>query len=967
MSKRLLIFILTVTPIGIGSVNLLAQKPIPGLFRTGVNNDEIAQTPGSLEMHYSMENSQTPQVVARHSLWVQPPAGSAWISLAGGNQSLPIGTYVYKLTFDLSGFDPSTANIAGNVASDNNLTILINGIDTGFSNLSEPFQRLHPFSINTGFITGMNTLEFRVLNFAVGPSGLLVANISGKACENADCDTTPNGLVGEYYDGYFNDDFNFFRQNQPLFSRTDPTINFDNSSWNLQSQPGLADLETFSVRWRGRIYIPRAGTYTFYLSSDDASYLFLDEATRNPSPGNATINNGAVHAPREVSNTIFLSAGFHDILAVYGEQFIENVIRLSWANPEAGIVKQIIPASFLFLPSNITDVVSLKNGSFESATINPSNSFITLPNGSTAINSWTVTSGNIDYIGTLWTASDGTRSVDLNGSTAGSISQSFKALRGSIYQVRFDMAGNWGDAPSLKRLRISAANSSREFTFNTDGKSSQNMGWQKKSFEFIAIDTLTTLTFTSLVSGSCGSAIDNVRISKPGEDIVPPTIPQELRTAVDQNQVTLTWNPNTDPDLLRYHIYRSTNYPTFTLHNSVTANTTTFVDAGLDPNVIYFYRITAVDSVLNESGFSNEVSSFVPKLADLEVTKVQAPPNASSGQPIQANWIVTNIGNDGTKAPVWYDDVFLSPTPTFDPQTTIHLGRFENFSALNAGEAYANSATFTLPRGIFGDYYIFTRTDIFNHERESNEGNNQSVSERMQVALSPFADLQVTTVTAPSNAFSGDSVQVSWTVQNQQAGRTEADRWFDTIFLSDDDTLDFDFIGGSAIRINETVLGVFRRQGALDSGATYSAAAKIKLPQAISGKRTLFVFTDINGGQTQSERGLVYEYEFELNNLDSTAITITLSPAPDLEVEEVSASPVVNLGEDVVVQWRVINHGPGALLKTVGRTVSIFLAHQRSISIRPWPWARSLAPAAWNWIPAIRKAAPCAFPTALPA
>lgn len=911
MSRRLSILkIIFIAPI-IFCGNLLAQKPIPGLFRTGVNNDGVAQTPGSLELHYTMENAQTPQVVARHSLWVQPPAGSAWISLPGGNQSLPIGTYTYKLTFDLSGFDPHTAKISGQVASDNNLTILINGINAGFPNIPGPFTTLYPFAIDTGFVAGMNVLEFQVLNFAVGPSGLLVAEINGEACENADCDTTRNGLAGEYYDGYFNDDFNFFQQNRPLFSRIDSTINFQSAtSWNLQGQPGLADLETFSVRWRGRIYIPTAGAYTFYLTSDDASYLFLDEAVANPSSGNATVNNGGLHVPREVSNTVSLPAGFHDILVIYGEQFVENVIRLSWASTDAGIVKQIIPASFLFLPASITNDVSIKNGSFESASVNPG-SFVTLPNGSTAIDGWQVTSGNIDYVGSYWIASDSSRSLDLNGTISGSISQTFKTTKGAVYHLQFDMAGNTDCGAVTMRLRLSAAGTSREFDFSTAGNNRQNMGWQKKSFEFVASDTLTTMTFTSLSSGICGPAIDNIRISKPGEDLVSPAVPQQLRVTAGENQVTLAWNPNTEPDLLRYRIYRSSNYPTFTLHNSVPANTTNFVDAGLDPNVIYFYRITAQDSALNESGFSNEVSSFVPRLADLEVTRVQAPPNAFSGQSIQINWTIANNGNDGTKAPVWYDDVFLSPTPTLDPQTATHLGRFENFSALNAGEGYANSATFMLPRGISGDHYIFVRTDIANHERESDEGNNQRASNPMQVELSPFPDLQVTAVTTPANAFSGDSVQVSWTVQNNQTGRTEAEQWFDTIFLSDDDTLDFDFIGGSGIRINEPVLGAFRRQGALEPGASYSAAATIKLPHAIMGKRTIFVYTDINGGQTQSERGSIYEYDFELNNWDSTAITITLSPAPDLEIAEVSAPPLANLGEDVVVQWRVINHGPG--------------------------------------------------------
>jgi len=964
MSRRLAILKLTVTIIFIFCGNLLAQKPIPGLFSTGVNNDRIAQTPGSLESHYSMENSQTPQVVARHSLWVQPPAGSAWISLAGGNQSLPIATYVYKLTFDLSGFDPRTAKISGQAASDNNLTILINGIDTGFSNLSEPFQRLHPFSINTGFMAGMNILEFRVLNFAVGPSGLLVANISGEACENAeDC-----GLVAYYpFDGNANDESGNGNHGA-LNGTTPPQLTMDrfgnpqqaylfNGSTAYIEAPNSPSLQSPTQAITIAAWINVRDWYR----NSAGGFIPIIHKSNDPIWRQYAINIRmnlewsfieACHSQAPVGNTNPVLNKWTFVALTFDEEtdslkfYLDGIpVRTKFcpADIPAPDTKPLligldVPGATEYLNGSMDDLriynralspdeilqlyheggwpngrdlVSLANGSFESATVNPG-SFIMLPNGSTAINSWTVTSGTIDYIGTLWIASDSSRSIDLNGTTPGSISQSFRTLKGSVYHVQFDMAGNPDCGVSTKRLRISAAGSSREFDFSTGGNGRQNMGWQEKAFEFIAIDTLTTLTFTSLVSGACGPALDNVRISRPGEDIVPPAIPQALRANAGQNQVTLIWNPNTDRDLLRYRIYRSTNYPTFRLHNSVAATTTTFVDAGLDPNVIYFYRITAMDSALNESGYSNEVSSFVPTLPDLEVTRVQAPPNASSGQSIQINWIVTNNGNDGTKAPVWFDDVFLSPTQTFDPQTAIRLGQFENFSALNAGEAYANSATFTLPRGISGARYVFVRTDISNHERESNEGNNQRASDPMQVALSPFPDLQVIAVAAPNNAFSGDSVQVSWTVQNNQTGRTEAEQWFDTIFLSDDDTLDFDFIGGSGIRINETALGVFGHRGALEPGASYTAAAQIKLPHAIMGKHTIFVYTDINGGQTQSEAGLVYEYDFELNNLDSTAIQITLSPAPDLEVEDVTAPAIANPGEDVVVQWRVINHGPGA-------------------------------------------------------
>ncbi len=966
MSKRLFILILTVTTIIIFCGNLLAQKPIPGLFRTGVNNDGIAQTPGSLELHYSMQNAQAPQVVARNNLWVQPPQGSAWISLAGGNQSLPIGTYVYKLTFDLSGFDPSTAKISGQITSDNSLTILINGIDTGFSNLPTQFQRLDPFYIDTGFVAGTNTLEFHVLNSAVGPSGLLVADISGEACENAeDC-----GLVAYYpFNGNANDmsgnsNHGTLRGATPpqlttdrfgnpqqayLFNGSTAYIEAPNSS-SLQSPTQAITIAAW-VNARDWHYNSAGGFIVIAHKSKDSIWRqYALNIRMNREWG--FIETCYSQAPVANANPFLNKWTF--VVLTFDENtdrlqsYLDGVLvhtKLCAANiptPDASplLIGLDVPGASEYLNGSMDDLriynralsqneilqlyhengwpldrddVLLKNGGFEFAAVNPGNRWIELPTGSAAIEGWRVTGGNIDYIGTHWIASENSRSLDLNGTTAGSISQSFKTLKGSTYYLQFDMAGNTDCAPSLKKMRVTAAGASQEFDFDTAGKSRQNMGWQRKAFGFTAIDTLTTLTLTSLVSGACGPAIDNVRISKSDEDIAAPAIPQELRAVVVQNKATLTWKSNAETDLLRYRIYRSTNYPNFTLHNSVPAGTTTFVDAGLNPNVICFYRLTAIDSALNESDFSNEVSSFVPSLPNLHVTSVKASPTAFSAQSIRIDWTVSNSGNDGTQAPQWFDAVYLSNTVTFDPQKAIYLGRAENFSALDVGQGYNSFINYTLPRDLSGTHYVFVVADYTNREHETDENDNRGVPAAVQVQLSPFPDLQITSALAPANAFSGDSVQVSWTVKNFGTGRAGSSRWFETIFLSKNDTLDFNFISSDKIRVNETVLGVVTHSGALDAGQTYTASAKVKLPHTIFGDYFIFVATDLNGGQTQLEEGENYENKRELNFSTGKAIRITLMPPPDLTVGQVSAtSATASLGEDVTVEWTVKNEGASA-------------------------------------------------------
>lgn len=148
------------------------------------------------------------------------------------------------------------------------------------------------------------------------------------------------------------------------------------------------------------------------------------------------------------------------------------------------------------------------NGSFEDG---PSGVIVlTLGSGSNVIKNWTV-AGSIDYIGTYWTASQGGRSLDMNGVGAGSIEQTFLTTPGDTYNVTFDLAGNPSD-PVVKTLRVSAAGRFQDFTFDTTGKTLTNMGWITKHFTFRAKWDTTTLLFETLTSGNGGPALDNVRV-----------------------------------------------------------------------------------------------------------------------------------------------------------------------------------------------------------------------------------------------------------------------------------------------------------------------------------------------------------------------------------------------------------------------------------------------------------------------
>ena len=168
-----------------------------------------------------------------------------------------------------------------------------------------------------------------------------------------------SGLAADYYPGYFNDNLAFFGGTASGLTRIDPQLNFTSSTttdpngWGPIIPPATVganatDPDQFSTRHRGSVYIPTAGAYTFYLTSDDASYLWLDGAALAPSLANASISNGGPHGPVTVQATATLSAGLHNLLVYFGEQAGGNVLTLEYSSTAgAGISRRIVPNAAL--------------------------------------------------------------------------------------------------------------------------------------------------------------------------------------------------------------------------------------------------------------------------------------------------------------------------------------------------------------------------------------------------------------------------------------------------------------------------------------------------------------------------------------------------------------------------------------------------------------------------------------------
>jgi hypothetical protein len=168
------------------------------IFNTGVDGAGVALADGTVDPHWQIiagtlafpgPNAYVSNPGYPIPPWTANTAASKWISPAAiANQEFGVfDTYIYRITFDLTGLIPGSASLSGQWASDNQtMEIRLNGVNIlGAPNCADStsdtscFTTFDPFSIASGFVAGTNTLDFVVLNGG-GPSGLRV-EVAGSA------------------------------------------------------------------------------------------------------------------------------------------------------------------------------------------------------------------------------------------------------------------------------------------------------------------------------------------------------------------------------------------------------------------------------------------------------------------------------------------------------------------------------------------------------------------------------------------------------------------------------------------------------------------------------------------------------------------------------------------------------------------------------------------------------------------
>ena len=271
-------------------------------IRTGSTSGTVILTSSSVTVN---DTSLTPAFTVTPASINEGSSGSFTVNNLGA-----AGTYYYTILNGTT-VDADFAAVSGsfNTATLNgNGTFTITTIADNTTEGNETFT----VSVRSGSTSG--TILVTSGSVTVNDTSLTPAAVGDVA-----------GLYRTTYTGYFADDPTFFA-----------TATVNATAVNLSpigdGDPGF---EPFSTQHLGYFKPATTETYTFYLTSDDASFMWLGaNAVSGFNTGNALINNGGVHGSNEVSASIALTAGvYYPIRIQYGDNTGGDVLEFEFSTP----------------------------------------------------------------------------------------------------------------------------------------------------------------------------------------------------------------------------------------------------------------------------------------------------------------------------------------------------------------------------------------------------------------------------------------------------------------------------------------------------------------------------------------------------------------------------------------------------------------------------------------------------------
>jgi len=271
---------------------------------------------------------------------------------------------------------------------------------------------------------------------------------------------------------------------------------------------------------------------------------------------------------------------------------------------------------------------------------------------------------------------------------------------------------------------------------------------------------------------------------------------------------------------------------------------------------------------------------------DLTVSSVSTLGTAVTGETVGISWTVANQGSAIAEAN-WSDYIHLSTDNILDASDRrLATAATGNQTPLASGDSYTLNRDIRIPNSVApGDYHLIVSADGSRNQGEADDTNNT-------FAL-PFQvtgrDLRVASANTPAAAQLGETIAVSWSIENI-GGADATAGWVDQVYVSDNTTLDS----------SDRLLAFLPTadQMPLLAGGSYTLSTDVYLPNDIStGDRYLLLVTDGNNEERELN---------EDNNVLAQAITLN---GPDLALTTTTVPTSASLGDNITLSWSVANNG----------------------------------------------------------
>ena len=326
----------------------------------------------------------------------------------------------------------------------------------------------------------------------------------------------------------------------------------------------------------------------------------------------------------------------------------------------------------------------------------------------------------------------------------------------------------------------------------------------------------------------------------------------------------------------------------------------------------YFHVETDVFDELYEYVYEgNNVGNSdttIIKNADLIATSVTAVDTANSGENLALQWTVKNVGIGKLLNSTRTDNIFISPNSVYDPLTAIALGTSTYNQNLQPGENLIRQATVTIPNGIAATYYLHVFTDFGDNVFENQHENNNTNQTSIEILLSPWPDLQVTTISGlPDTTLAGTLLSLNYEVGNFGTADVQSAGWNDQVYISPNPAWN---PADAVLLKNLNVLG------AVNVGANYSGSTDFIIPMlgnnAPSGICYIYLVADGDDD--------IFEHTDENNNVLRSNPIVVFAPDPvDFEITNATSLPdSLMSGDQVNLQWMVKNLGSSTALWDYG-------------------------------------------------